>query len=207
MALWSMPTSRPTMKPIAELTDDEFVALAQQAARLPDAPAAWMARVDGAFALMATPATPPRLADVAGAAGALAVGTAREIRRRLTAVLTFDSAATTALASGLRGLRPETRQFLYSTEGRDVDLRITSLQGGRYALAGQILGPDEAGSVTLLPAAGSGTGLREVALDAMGEFHIDDLEAADYVLTLVVGSDEIILPTFSVGSEGTGNAP
>jgi hypothetical protein len=193
------------MKPIAELTDDEFVALAQQAARLPDAPAAWMARVEGAFAALAVPAAPMRLADVAGAAGALAAGTAREIRRRLIAVLTFDSAATTALASGLRGMRTETRQFLYSTEGRDVDLRITSLHGGRYALAGQILGPDEAGSVTLLPS-GAGARPREVALDAMGEFHIDDLEAAEYTLTLVVGSDEIILPTFSVGSEGTGNS-
>jgi hypothetical protein len=157
------------MKPLEQLTDDELAAAGRRAERqLPDAPATWIARAE---ALMPGP--------VARAGAAL---------RRLAATLAFDSRAQPAL--GMRGETESARQLLFSAEGRDIDLRIV---GGRgvFSVAGQVLGPDEAGVATL--AAGDGAG-RTATLDSFGEFRFDNLAAGRAVLTLQLGDDEITLP-------------
>lgn len=171
------------MKPVDELTDDEFAQRVQRAVRaLPDAPAAWQR---AAVALW--PADTARVSDVVRALGAV-----------ISAVLTFDSWASPGLAQGMRSLRSPTRHLLYSAEGRDIDLRITPVDEA-YAVSGQILGPDESGRVELTEADAPAAVRRSGQLDEMGEFRIDAVPAGRYTLTLHLGERPIVVPALDVG--------
>jgi hypothetical protein len=169
------------MKPIRDLSDDALLAAAREAvSALPDAPPTWLRRAD---ALWPAAASPLRAA-------------AQGVLRRLTAVLAFDSAAQPALALGMRSAGDATRHLLYSVEGRDIDLRIAPA-GEAWALAGQVLGPDESGEVRLYDAGGRPA--QEVALDAMGEFRLVGIGRGSYLMTLRVAGDEIVIPGIEVG--------
>lgn len=162
------------MTPLHDLNDDDLVAAARRAVRaLPDAPEAWVQR---AIDLLPVPSL---------------VGT---LLRRLQAVLSFDSWAQPAPALGMRSAADDTRHLLFSVEGRDIDLRIVPA-GATWALAGQVLGPDEAGTVELA----GGDGARRTPLDELGEFRIEGLASGRYTLTLRVAGDEILLPALEVG--------
>lgn len=168
------------MKPIDRLTDEELALLAQRAAALPDAPPALLA---AAHALMLEP-PPQTLPELARAA-----------TRLLAAALRFDSWAGAPLAFGMRALPADTRHLLFSAMGRDIDLRITPADE-QFALAGQILGPDESGRVEL---SGGGAAKRMAAIDELGEFRLDGIDRGTYLLTLRMGNDEIALPPIEVG--------
>lgn len=175
------------MKPFDNLSDDEFAHLVQCAVHaLLDAPPEWVsAATDLWTRRQATP-----LADAGRAA-----------LRLVMAVLSFDSWATPPAAPSMRGGTASTRHLLFSAQGRDIDLRI-SRAAPHYALTGQILGPDESGSVEMSAVSGAASGpsgMRTVLLDAMGEFRIDDVGSGTYALTLRVGDDEIVLPQIQVG--------
>ena len=167
------------MQPITRLTDDELLAQLQQAiAALPDAPAALLR---AAHALWnAPPVATPR-------AGGM---------RRLLATLSFDSRTTTAPALGLRSASSPTRHWLFSTEGRDIDVRAAP-DGATWQVSGQVLGPDAAGLVRL--AAADGAQRREVALGDLGEFRFESVTAGLQVLTLQFDDLEIVLPPVAVG--------
>lgn len=167
------------MKRLQSLPDEEFEHLLRQAVALPEAPPALLHR---ALRLWQS-----------GSQGAAT----QSLLRRIAAVLSFDSWAMPAAAAGVRSGAGPTRHLLYSAQGRDIDLRITQ-QGAGFSLAGQVLGPDEAGQVELAPAAGGAA--RSVLLDALGEFRIEGIVAGDYVLTLRLGEDEILLPAVWVGA-------
>jgi hypothetical protein len=68
-----------------------------------------------------------------------------------------------------------------------------------FGLAGQILGPDEGGTVAVSRADGGAADERLAVLDALGEFRIDGLSAGAYRLTLHVGQEQIVLPEVQVG--------
>lgn len=199
------------MTPTTDLSDDEFGALARRALASPDAPTAWRERALAAWQLAqpAAAAVPPLPSSPSLPSFATLAGQALQaVGRRLAASLAFDSWATAPLATGRRSLRGDTRQLIFSVEGRDIDLRLTAT-GERFTLAGQVLGPDEAGSVTLAlapPAAGQpdsaepSAAARSVALDTMGEFHLDDVAAGRYVMTLQLGDTEVTLPVIEVGA-------
>lgn len=169
------------MPPARPLTDDELAAAARAAVRaLPDAPAAWIERAITLF-----PVQPSPLAQAAGSA-----------LRLLQAVLSFDSWAQPALAAGMRSAAAvHTRHLLFSVEGRDIDLRV-SPEGEAFTLAGQVLGPDETGTVTLTAADGA---RREAALDDLGEFRVEGLSRGRYAVTLRLAADEVALPPLDVG--------
>ena len=173
------------MKSIDRLTDTELTDLAAQASRLPDAPEGW---VDAAIALWKVA---PRAA---------AKPQAPRLWTRVAAALSFDSWATPQLALGVRSMAMDNRHLLYSAKGRDIDLRVT-LGADRFALTGQILGPDESGEV-LLASQGNHPGaplLRTTQLDALGEFRLDGVDKGTYQLTLRMGLDEIVLPPIQIG--------
>lgn len=177
------------MKPVANLSDDEFSHLVQRSVRsLPDAPPALLQAAIGLW-----PAATP-LAAVADSLAALAQGVAR----RISAALTFDSWSTPALASGMRSAQTSTRHLLYSAQGRDIDLRIAP-SADNFSLAGQILGPDEVGTVELSHQQDGSREAFVTALDALGEFRIDGIRRGTYVMTLRMGGDEIVLPPVEVG--------
>jgi hypothetical protein len=148
--------------------DEDLARLVPPALALPDAPRAWIDRAACMFR---------------GEASFEAADLVRRAVRRLQATLTFDSWAASPLALGMRAAMSDSRHLLLSAEGRDIDVRIVPA-GSRYTVAGQILGSDESGVVELAPA--DVASARETALDAMGEFRIDDVERGRYVLTLRV---------------------
>jgi hypothetical protein len=172
------------MTPELPLSDDALATLAHRARQtLPDAPPAL---VQAAIALWQIhPATSP----------AAALGAAL---RRVVAVLRFDSWALPPQALGMRGVADESRHLLFSAEGRDVDLRITRQADGGWSLAGQVLGPDEAGHLLLQPASGGGSGLR-ADLDALGEFHVDGIAPGHWNLSLQTTDQLVALPVIEVG--------
>lgn len=170
------------MTPEHPLSDDALAALAHRARQaLPDAPPALL---HAAIALWQTaPATSPLAAAV----------------RRVAAVLRFDSWVLAPQAQGMRGMADDSRHLLFSAEGRDVDLRITRAPGGAWSLAGQVLGPDETGHISLVPA-GGGAGHR-ASLDALGEFHLDGVSAGQWCLSLETADAVVSLPAIDVGSQ------
>jgi len=173
------------MTPVDSPPDDEFGQRLRRALRaLPDAPPALQRAAIGLW-----PAPAPRLKTAAQA-----------LLQQIGAALRFDSwAAAPALAHGMRSLRSPTRHLLYSAQGRDIDLRIAPLGADAFSLAGQILGPDEAGSVVLHPLDGDDRAARSAMLDALGEFRIDGVPRGSYRLTLQVSGDEIVVAPIEFG--------
>jgi hypothetical protein len=178
-----MPANPDPTDPLLALNDEALVARLPQAAALPDAPLAWRTR---AMAAWRTPA--PSLGEQVQA-----------LRQRILAALSFDSWAGAPLAAGLRSTGSATRQLVFSAEGRDVDLRITP-QGAVFSIRGQVLGPDDAGTVALAPEPGSaGTAHPPCPLDELGEFHLGSVAPGRYSLHLLLAAHEIVLPAFDVG--------
>lgn len=166
-------------------SDDAFGRLVARAVReLPDAPEALQRSAIGLF-------------PAGGAFGAMKA-LAQAVATQVSAVLTFDSWAAPALAAGMRSGRSATRHLLYSAQGRDIDLRIAP-DAGAFALAGQILGPDEAGRVELADLAAAEAPVRTTLLDALGEFRLEGLPRGAYRLTLHLGDESIVLPPLELG--------
>ena len=175
--------TKPPMKPIESLSDDEWQALVQRAITMPDAPPHLVQR---ALDLWPTQRPPPLL-------------------KRLVAVLLFDSWAIAPLASGMRALPAEIRQLVFSTGSADIDLHIAPLPEG-YALSGQLLGATSAGSVEL-SSSGPAATRRSAAFDAGGEFRIDGLSSGCYTVTVHVGNESIELLPIEIGSPRDSGGP
>ncbi len=167
--------------------DEELARQVTRALALPDAPAQWVCEAQALFT------APTTVADVAQAA-----------LRIVMAVLSFDSTAQPAVALGMRSVGEGPRHLLFSAEGRDIDLRVHA-GDGRFALSGQVLGPDEEGIVELScadDAAATPCNGLTTTLDAMGEFRLDDIPAGTWRVALCLGSDRIVLPPIEAGGPG-----
>ena len=176
------------MKPTHLLSDLEFSQLAREAAALPDAPPALQRA-----AIDQWPSTSSLLQTAVAA-----------VVNRVVALLTFDSWAAGSLAHGVRAVPSDNRHLLFSALGRDVDVRVTPA-ADHFVLAGQILGPDESGTVELANVAADGDNtnaeaIRSANLDALGQFRIDGIPGGAYVLRLRLGDDEIVLPPIDLGA-------
>ena len=175
------------MNPTDDLPEEEWLALVREALAMGDAPPR---SVSGALELWRTHG-PRRQAP--------------DALRRWVAVLSSDSWAVTPQALGLRALPSDVRHMLFTADERDVDVRIAPQAEG-FAVSGQHLGPDAGGSVELSWVAG-GTPVPAPlgsALNDLGEFRFDGVEPGTYLLTVRIGSDEIVLPPFDVGSPAAG---
>ena len=187
------------MKPIDDLTEEEFAELVQRAVSLPDAPPQVLR---AAVNLWAGNRNGP-LTDLAASVGTL-----------IQAVLTFDSWARPAIASGMRSAGADKRHLLFNAGERDVDLRINR-EAGAFILTGQVLGPDGAGTIELAAepaspaeAADSGPGGSwTTILDEMGEFRLPGIPTGAYRLTLRFGGDEVVLTPIFVGEPPEGDSP
>lgn len=171
--------------PLSALSDAELLARLPEAAALPDAPVDWQRRALSAWRAQSS------LAEKVQA-----------LRERVLAVLSFDSWATAPMAAGLRSTRSPTRQLVFSAEGRDIDLRIVP-SSQHFTLRGQVLGPDESGTVAL-SSEQAPSSTHEAVLDEFGEFILNDVAAGRYRLMLMLGGHEIALPAIDVGSKEDG---
>lgn len=170
------------MQHLPEMSDEALAALGQQALSLPDAPAAWVRRAEAIG--VPAPARPWKA-----------------LAQQVAAVLSFDSWGAPALATGMRSMPERTRHLLYSAKGHDIDLRIIPV-AERFAMAGQVLGPSDAGVVVLVqhPMAGAGElEAQVVTLDELGEFRFVGLGQGTVSMTLRLGTDEVVLPSIQVG--------
>lgn len=114
--------------------------------------------------------------------------------QRLIAVLKLDSWQTPGLAAGLRSTDIWPRALLLSAGDRDLDLQIGP-RGDGWQLSGQVLGPEERGTVVL-----SGGSLRlSVALNDLGEFVLPPVGAGRYVLQVSQGAYEIVVSDLEIG--------
>lgn len=161
--------------------DAALIAAARRARReLPDAPE-WLILRAEALALPRTQAAP-------------------SLRHRMQALLSVDSWAGTPALALRGGTDAQARQLLFTTERCDVDLRLLP-SGPLWRLRGQVLGPDEAGTLILtspaLPAP------RQQALDALGGFEVDALPAGEYRLMLQLVDSEIELPPLTLAGPTT----
>ncbi len=175
------------MNPISALTDEELAELVRASAALPDAPPALVRAAVGLW----QEKEPSLFAQAAEA-----------MLNRIKAVLTFDSWSTTPMALGLRSAPTEGRHMLFSAQGRDIDLRIVSAADS-YVLAGQILGPDDVGSIALSVDTRSGLNsqaTQTATLDDLGGFRLENVRAGTYWMTLKLGSDAVELPPIQVGT-------
>jgi hypothetical protein len=147
----------------------ELVAAGKRALReLPDAPAAMLRRAEAIF-----PAAPGLL-------------------RRIQALLSIDSWATPLPA--LRSSAGGARQLLYTSETRDIDLRIVPGASG-WTLEGQVLGPADEASLNVQR---DGEQLALVALDELGAFHLDGLGDGSYELVLYFRDERLELPRLDI---------
>jgi len=150
-------------------TDLELVAAGKRAMReLPDAPAALLRRAEAIF-----PQAPGLL-------------------RRIHALLSVDSWATPLPA--LRSGAAAARQLLFTTELRDIDLRILPGESG-WTLEGQVLGPADAASLNLQRDGGQ---LALLELDELGAFHIGGLPDGSYELVFYFQDERVELPALDV---------
>ena len=175
------------MSPTPDLPEDEWLDLVREALSLDEAP----------------PQALDRALELWRAHGPRRRGP--DTLRRWVAVLSADSWAMPQQALGLRAVPSDVRHMLFTAAARDVDVRIAP-QGEGFALSGQHLGPDAGGHVELSWVAG-GTPVPatlDSALNDMGEFRFDGVAPGTYLLTVHIGSDEIALPPFDVGSPATG---
>jgi hypothetical protein len=156
------------------LSDDELLALGRRALRaLPDAPAELQRRAAAIW--------PKRPGLV----------------QRIRALVALDSWS--APLPALRSGAPEGRQLLFTTDSRDIDLRILPGPDG-WTLEGQVLGPAEDGSVGLRSA---GVPVADGLLDDLGTFRLTGLAEGRYQLVLYFATDSVELPELDVRPRDT----
>jgi anti-sigma factor RsiW len=116
------------------------------------------------------------------------------VLQRLIAVVTSDSMSGSQLAVGLRTVQAWPRALLLTAGDRELDLQIEP-SGERWQLHGQVLGPEEPGTVTLI-----GEGVRvSTPLNSLGEFALPAVVTGRYVLSVIQGSVEVIVPELELG--------
>jgi anti-sigma factor RsiW len=123
----------------------------------------------------------------------LARQAAPEPRRRVAAVLHFDSAQLPLLV-GVRGEQTGPRQLLFGAEEYELDLRIAPA-GEAWVVSGQVLGPSATGQVELQ----SATESQQVLLSELSEFALPPVPAGSYALLLYLADIEVSAGVLKVG--------
>jgi hypothetical protein len=119
------------------------------------------------------------------------------LRQRLLAAISFDSAAATGLAFGVRSASAAPRQIVCSVGSVDIDLRVEPVDAGLLQLRGQVFGIDGACTVVLQR---DGAALAEAALDAQGQFLLPAVPHGPATLLLRSDETEITLPALDLGA-------
>lgn len=176
------------LPPSDENAEDNALAEALAASRvMEDAPEPLVRRAIDLWAQARPAAGRLSPAPTAATVGAL---------RKLVAALVFDSAERGLVAAGRRGTsvmsQLASRQMLFTLEGRDIDIRLTPLEGGtRWAVSGQVLGPDAMGWADLRsvprgdePSAQSAPVADALPWNDLAEFEFAPVTGGDYCLCL-----------------------
>lgn len=109
--------------------------------------------------------------------------------RRIVATLTFDSLSV-APAFGVRSGQSSTRQFVFTAEENDIDLRIKN-QDDKWIVAGQVLRVDCVGGEVVLEGSAGST---SIALNDLCEFSLPAVPPGIYSLRISLADLEVQIP-------------
>lgn len=116
---------------------------------------------------------------------------------KVLATLKFDSKALSPMALGVRSVSAAGRQMIFSAGERDFDVRISpNVSSGepRWEVTGQVLGPDETGTVVL-----QGGGAEWLSpLNELSEFQFAGLPAGTYELSVSFDDSSVVLPAIEI---------
>lgn len=157
----------------ARLSDLELIAACRRALReLPDAPERMIRRAESIWP----------------GSGSLLT--------RTRALLSIDSWSSPLPA--LRSGSIQTRQLLFTTEMRDIDVRIAPGEGA-WVIEGQVLGPADGGTLSVLH---DGDQVATAELDELGTFRVEGLAAGRYQLVVCFANERVELPDVDVQEQG-----
>jgi hypothetical protein len=115
------------------------------------------------------------------------------VRQRRPAALHFDSWRT-GPPSGVRGGTRRARQLLFNAEEFAVDIQISQF-GEEWAVAGQVLGPEQSGQVTLHDASSTLHGV----LNELSEFKLSPVSPGTYTLIVQMSTVDVEISGLEVG--------
>jgi len=117
-----------------------------------------------------------------------------DVRRRVRAVLHFDSMGLTP-AFGVRSGKPGARQLLFSTGVDEIDLRIEPADQ-EWRISGQVLGESTASGTAVLQ---GDAGTSETVLNELSEFTLPPVQAGTYKLILNLPNVEVEIDEIRIG--------
>lgn len=175
-----MPSSTPT-------TDAEWDALVREALNEPEPPQAVLRYAINTFSAYKPANTAQPLTSTVTEALGAAI-------RLVTATLTFDSAASTRPAFGVRSAGTATRHMLFSAEGCEIDLRISPAGSDTMNVAGQILG---AGAGRIVEISNEHTRIT-ANLSELNEFTLPQTPRGTYTLTVKLPDREVQISALQI---------
>ncbi len=183
------------MKPLSESNDDELARALHDSRQLVEPPPDV---VDRAIALFEGRAPAPAIHADPPSRTAQALASLR----RLVATLDFDSGLNPPLAYGMRSSGDSVRQILFTAEGHDIDLRVTrTATPHRFAISGQVLGPEAAGQVRLTAVRPMDASVT-ATIDEWGEFVLPAVGSGVYALRFELEDRLIEVPELEIPYPG-----
>jgi hypothetical protein len=157
---------------------------------------AWLERVMGIMRANDYEEPPDRVAAGITRAFESYRPAAASLRRRVMAVLHFDSAQLPMSVGRRAGISTE-RQLLFSAAALDLEVRITPA-GALWEVSGQVLNADARGLVELQGPAGAA----QASLNEAGEFLLPLLPPGQYslLLQLTTAEAEIVIDGLAIGA-------
>lgn len=161
-------------------------------------------RLEGVMTLMRTDREPDAPRDVMSYALNLFAGRAKSkapsALRRLVAALTYDSRTNLTPAFGVRSASSGSHQLVYSAEGHDFELRLSSVEND-WVVSGQLFGEEcGGGEVKLIKLADSQSEgeTRVAGLNELCEFILPPVAPGHYQLVFQLGEVEVEVPEFEL---------
>ena len=156
---------------------------------------AWLERVIGLMRANDYEEPPDRVAaDISRVFSSYSPAPSASLRRRIIAVLRFDSAQL-PLSVGRRSGTSTDRQLLFTAETLDLEVQITQ-SGSLWEVSGQVLNADARGLAELRGSAGA----VQATLNEVGEFLLTPVPPGQYTLILQLTTAEIEIPGLGIGA-------
>lgn len=117
------------------------------------------------------------------------------VLRRVVAALSFDSSSNLSPSFAVRSSQSHSRQFIYSAEGHDIDLRISG-EADQWVVSGQVLGGDCSGGTVNLE---NENGTSATTMNDLCEFRLPGVSNGRYDLRFRLPNLEIEISQLNLG--------
>jgi len=156
---------------------------------------AWLERVIGLIRANDYEEPPARVAvDISRVFGSYSPSASSSLRKRIMAVLRFDSAQL-PLSVGRRSGSSAEQQLVFTADSLDLEVRVTP-SGTLWEVSGQVLNADARGLAELQGPAGE----VRATLNEVGEFLLTPVPPGQYALILQLATVEIEIAGLAIGT-------